>query len=66
MTGAGPMMSSFGGNPYFYGGGMNRFRYGYGANYGLTGGLGMGMGMDMGYGGAAWMNPYGYMSGSYW
>lgn len=52
-----PMMNSWGASPYYYGGGFNRFRYGYGSNYGLNGG--------MGYGGAAWMNPM-YMSGSYW
>lgn len=60
MTGAGPLMASAYSNPYYYGGGFNRFRYGYGPNYGLGGMYG-----GMGYGGAAWMNPY-YMSGSYW
>jgi hypothetical protein len=63
MTAAGPLMSSWAGgmgaNPYYYGGGFNRFRYGYGPNYGLGGG------MYGGYGGAAWMNPS-YLMGSYW
>ena len=52
MTAAGPLMSSWA-NPYYYGGGFNRFRYGYGPNYGI------------GYGAAGWMNPY-YMTGTYW
>lgn len=65
MTAAGPLMSSWGAgaNPYYYGGGFNRFRYGCGPNYGLGGG--MYGGMYGGYGGAAWMNPS-YMMGSYW